>query len=211
MGEPPLARGRADGRAGSITPWLAPTVRAVPWWPLAIAVTALASALAAAHVAAAAPAPPTLVGLGLALIVAAAILGLDDPARDLLAALPTSLARRRLQRLVLLVPSALGAGAALLLGGRHLGLVLESATAALASLAALAALGMLAGRLAERRRIDLLAPVGAGASIAWALASAALPAHGLVGATAHGWADRPWPWVVAAAAAVLLVHRSDPR
>jgi hypothetical protein len=87
-----------------MTAWLAPTVRATPWQPLAAAVVLLAGvALAEEH----AGEQPGLVGVTAATLAAAVVAGLHDPAAALLAAMPTTVAVRRARRLGLLVPTAL--------------------------------------------------------------------------------------------------------
>lgn len=208
---PPPSSAESGGRPRSSRgPWLVPTARAVAWRPLAVVVPTLAVALALAHSAGAASVPPMLLGVALALLVAAALLGLDDPARDLLAAVPTNLARRRAQRLALLGPAAVGATVGLLVAGRQLDLAADPVGSGVASAAALSAVGLLAGRIAERWRMELLAPVGAAAPIAWVLVAAALPVEGVLGEVANGWAERPWPWALAATTAWLLASRQDP-
>lgn len=207
----PLARERTGSHGGSRAPWLLLTARAVAWWPLAVVAPVLGVAAGIAGAAEAGPISSTLLGVALALLAAATLLGLDDPARDLLAAMPTTLVRRRAQRLALLGPAVLGLSATLLLSGRHLDLVVERPSSALGSVAALLTVGLLAGRVAERRRAELVAPVAAGTPVAWVLLAAALPARGVLGGLAHGWAERPWLWVVGAIAALVLVHGGEPR
>jgi hypothetical protein len=183
----------------------------VPWRPLLVVLPVLSAALATAHLAVAPPAMPSLLGVAMALLVAAVLLGLDDPARDLLAALPSSPARRRLHRLALLAPSLLVAGGSLLAVGHHLDLVTVTVASGTASLAALAAWGLVAGSVAERRRPELVAPVAAGAPIAWVVTAAALPVDGAIGVLARGWAEQHWGWTAAGALIWLLAGRVDPR
>ena len=207
----PRARLHGEGpTAGARAAWLVPTSRALPWRPLLVVVPTLTAALAIAFVAGADPAPPTLLGLAVALLAAAALLGLDDPARSLLAAVPTSLARRRAHRLVLLVPVLVGAAATLLAVAHRLDLVTATVTSGTASLAALVAWGLAAGRLVERWRPELVAPVAAGTPIAWVLAAAALPADGVVGDLAHAWAAQPWGWAATGAVVWLVAGHGDP-
>jgi hypothetical protein len=207
----PCARLDGDGRkAGARAAWLVPTSRALPWRPLLVVVPTLAAVLAIADVAGAGPAPPTLLGLAVALLAAAALLGLDDPARSLLAAVPTSLARRRAHRLVLLVPVLAVSTATLLAVAHRLDLVTATLTSGTASLAALVAWGLAAGRLVERWRPELVAPVAAGTPIAWVVAAAALPADSAVGDLVHTWSAQPWRWAATGAVAWLVAGHGDP-
>lgn len=180
------------------------------WRPLAVVVPLLSGSIVVAVAVGAPAAPPTLVGMASALLVATALLGLDDPARDLLAALPTSPARRRAHRLVLLVPVLVGVASALLAVAHRLDLVTATVASGTASLAALVAWGLAAGRLVERWRPELVAPVAAGAPITWVLAAAALPVDGAVGDLAHAWAAQPWGWAAAGAVAWLVAGRGAP-
>lgn len=200
----------AGDRRSASAAWLRPTIRAVPWRPLLLVAGALGGALALTHAAGAPPAPSTLVGAALALLAAAALLGLDDPARDVLAALPTTAARRRAHRLALLVPALAVAGAALLAVGRWSDVTSEPAGSVTATLAALTIAGLLVACLIERRRAELTAPAGAGAPVVWVLVATALPEAGMAGEVAHGWADRPWPWAAAGALAWAVACRRAP-
>ncbi|MGV3759998.1 MAG: ABC transporter, partial [Actinomycetota bacterium] len=141
---------------------------------------------------------------------AGGLLGLDDPARDLLAATPTTLARRRAHRLALLVPAVAASGAALVLIGHEAGLVGGPVGSLAGSLLALGAVGLLVARLVERRRPELTAAAGAGAPVTWVLTAAAGPGSGALGALTHGWADHPWSWAAAAALAWVAACRRQP-
>ena len=90
-----------------MTAWIVPTARAVGWLPLAVVAGLLVgtSALAAY----ADRWPPQMMGIAAGAIAAATVAGLQDPAADLLSAVPTAPAVRRSQRLVLLMPAALAA------------------------------------------------------------------------------------------------------
>lgn len=90
-----------------MTAWFVPTARAVGWLPLAVVAGLLVGTSAVA--AYADRWPPQMVGIAAGAIAAATVAGLQDPAADLLSAVPTSPAARRAQRLSLLVPAAVAA------------------------------------------------------------------------------------------------------
>lgn len=98
--------------------WVAPTVRAVPWQPLGAVALCLAGVVLAATVRGSWP--WGVLDVAAAGLAAAVVAGLRDPAADLLAALPTSAARRRTRRLLLLVPAGLGTWLAYLAVGNAL-------------------------------------------------------------------------------------------
>lgn len=85
--------------------WLVPTVRAIPWQPLA----GVAACLTAVCVLAIALGrwPVGVLDVAAAGLAAAVVAGLRDPAADLLSAMPTSTATRRAHRLRILVPTGL--------------------------------------------------------------------------------------------------------
>lgn len=87
-----------------LSPALVPTIRATPWTPLLGATTGLLVIGAAVHASGGSPAE--ILALAAAVMAAALLAGLHDPAADLLEPLPVSLASRRLHRLLLLVPAA---------------------------------------------------------------------------------------------------------
>ena len=86
-----------------MTAWVWPTVRSTSWAPLAVVAACLAAVTAWLD-----RWPANLVGIAAAAVAAAQVAGLRDPAATLLAASPTSAAVRRVRRLVLLVPVAVG-------------------------------------------------------------------------------------------------------
>jgi hypothetical protein len=92
------------------------TAHAVSWSPLGAGVALMLAG--GAVVAAAGASTDPLLGLAAATVAAGALAGLQDPAAELLSAVPTSAARRRAQRLALLVPATAVAWAGLLLAAR---------------------------------------------------------------------------------------------
>lgn len=87
------------------TAWLAPTARAIEWAPLLAGTLALSALTVLSS--ATGWWPVALVGVCAAVLAAASVAGLHDRAGALLAAMPTSAAVRRAQRLALLAPVAL--------------------------------------------------------------------------------------------------------
>ncbi len=85
--------------------WVVPTARAIPWQPLACVSSCLALVTAAA--ANLGEWPVGLLSLTAAAMAAAVVAGLHDPAADLLSAVPTSAARMRARRELMLLPVAL--------------------------------------------------------------------------------------------------------
>jgi hypothetical protein len=87
-----------------MTAWIVPTARAVGWLPLAaVGALLVGTSVLTAY---ADRWPLAMVGTAAGALAAGAVAGLHDRAADLLSALPTSAAVRRVQRLSLLVPAA---------------------------------------------------------------------------------------------------------
>jgi len=99
------------------TAWVRPTVRAVDWAPSAVAAGCLALLTTLTRWDDTWPAG--LIGLAAASVAAGTVAGMRDPAANLMAAMPTSAAVRRAQRLTLLVPVGLGLWIAWIAVGHH--------------------------------------------------------------------------------------------
>jgi hypothetical protein len=205
-GEPrPLGRWAARP-SGVRAATLRYTARAIGWAPL-VGGAAMLLALGATVTLAGAE-PQVLVAIGAATLAAGALAGLHDPAAALLEAVPVTPARRRSDRLALLLPAAAASWCALLAAAR-----LDEGWSAgwpFGPLAALLAAGIAVATWAPR---------------AWAVSAAvALPmawflldrlvgqADGVAGTVASSWALSAWavhPWTVAgvATAAALLGWR----
>ena len=182
-----------------MTAWFAPTVRAVGWLPLAaVAVVLVGTSMLAAY---ADRWPPGLVGTAGGALAAAAVAGLHDPAADLLSALPTSAARRRAHRLVLLVPVALATWLAYLWPGRD---AVPDLGTPVAQLLALLVVGVAVAALAPRHGVAL----GVAVPLACAATSRTVgPAGGALGPDLAEvllpWQHHPWLVITAAVAALL--------
>ena len=180
--------------------WVAPTARAVPWQPLAGIGTALVGVSAVATYAD--RWPVTLLGLAAAGVAAATVAGLHDPAAALLAAVPTSAARRRAHRVALLAPVALLIWLGYVAVGHHwypgLGWPLGQVTA-------LATTGLALAAWWPADRTDVRVGAGVAAVLLWY----AVARPGLVDDHAEvllAWQHHPWI-VSAVAVAALLVRR----
>lgn len=92
------------------------TARAISWTPLGASVVLLVGV--GAVVAASGASTDPLLGLAAATVAAGAVAGLQDPAAELLSAVPTSGAWRRVHRLALLIPVVAASWAVLLLAAR---------------------------------------------------------------------------------------------
>jgi hypothetical protein len=122
-----------------VTAWLAPTARATFWQPLAVVAASLAAlCLVAAN---AEVWPVRVLGIAAAALATALVAGLRDPAADLLSAMPTSAARRRVRRLALLVPCGLAVWLMLVSAG-HLSSAAPGLGWPFGSLVALTATGL---------------------------------------------------------------------
>jgi hypothetical protein len=138
-----------------------------------------------------------LVGLAAATVAAGALAGLDDPAEDLLAAVPTSAAWRRAHRLALLLPAAVVVWVGLLLAGR-----LADAWSAGWPLGPLAALLMTGVAVATWTPAHWSVPAAVTVPLAWALLERVLSPE-LVGPWLSEWVLSVWvvhPWAVVACA-----------
>lgn len=179
--------------------WVAPTARAVPWQPLAgvaacvVAVTAVAALVGSWPVGA--------LGIAAAALAAAVVAGLRDPAASLLAAVPTSAARRRARRLALLLP----VGAAVWLASIAAARLWEPGVGwSLGALAALTATGLAVVTWAP----DALAvEAGVATPVLWYAASWPGGLDGGVADVLLAWQHHPWI-VTAAATTAFLIGRN---
>lgn len=180
--------------------WLPPTAKAVPWQPLAgvagcmVAVVALATVRDAW--------PVGVLDVAAAGTAGAVVAGLRDPAADLLSAVPTSAARRRARRLLLLVPAGLGMWLAYLSAGNlvspDVGWPLGPAVALMATGCAVAAL------MPDRRAVE----AGVTAPLLWiALARAVNGLDGPVPEALSAYREHPW-LVTAAALTAMTIGRN---
>ena len=186
--------------AGTVGPaWLAPTRRAIDWTPLAVITGALLATTTLLgwrqiHV------PILIHYLAIAGLASAAVLGLGDPARPLLQALPTAPITRLSHRWVLLVGATAAVVGTLLSAERLLGVTPTAAPQLAPALVALAALGTAVHTVA--------APLTdhphetAASSILLCIVVSALPLD-LPDTLRMAWLHHPWP-VTAASIAVIL-------
>ncbi|GAA4409661.1 hypothetical protein GCM10023168_28590 [Fodinibacter luteus] len=180
--------------------WLAPTARAVPWQPLAGVAACLtvvcAFALTQGHW------PWGVLDVAAAGLAAAVVAGLRDPAANLLSAVPTSAARRRARRQVLLVPAAVGLWLAYLAVGH---VVAPGMGWPVGPAVALTATGLAVVAWAPDR-------IAVEAGVATPLIWVALARTGVVIDDQYSqvvFAFQHHPWIVtAAAAAALLMGRN---
>ena len=180
--------------------WLAPTARAVPWQPLAGVAACMVGVVAVATLRGSWPVG--VLDVAAAGTAAAVVAGLRDPAADLLSAVPTTAARRRVRRLLLLVPAGLGMWLAYLTAGN---LVSPDLGWPLGPAAALVATGCaVAAWMPDRVAVE----AGVAAPLIWtALARAANGLDDSVPAALSAYRDHPWI-VTAAALAALLMGRN---
>jgi hypothetical protein len=180
--------------------WLAPTARAVPWQPLVGVAACMLGVVTLATLRGSWPVG--VLDVAAAGMAAAVVAGLRDPAADLLSAVPSSAARRRARRQLLLVPAGLGLWLAYLTAGNlvspDLGWPLGPAVALVATGCAVAAW------MPDRLAVE----AGVAAPLLWvALARAANGLDDSVPAALSAYRDHPWI-VTAAALAALLIGRN---
>ena len=194
--------------AGRVVPaWLRPTRRAIDWAPLTLitgALLATATVLGWRRI----EVPALIQYLAVAGLAAAAVLGLGDPARPLLQALPTPPIVRFSHRAVLLVGASALAAAVLVAAERLLALSPTSEPELAAALVALAAIGT-AVHAVGNPIVDHANEAAAGSILLW-VAAVALPTELVPESVRMAWLHHPWP-VTAAAAAITIgatTHRS---
>lgn len=179
--------------------WVVPTARAIPWTPLAGVAACLAATTAVAvHTG---TWPLGILGIASAALAAALVAGLRDPAAALLAAVPTSPARRRARRQALLLPAGLAVWLLSVWAARQW----EPAVGwPLGPLAALTATGFaVAAWVPDRISLE----AGVAAPLLWYAAARA----GDVGRnpTEQFVAWQHSPWIVTTAALTALLIRRD--
>lgn len=182
--------------------WLRPTRRAIDWTPLTLVTAALlATSIIVGWRMIAVPA--FIQQVGVAGLAAAAVLGLADPARPLLQALPTRPIVRLTRRVTLLAGGTALALAALVACQRVLSLTVQPALAA--AVMALGATGV-AVHTALSPASDHAHETAAATILLW-VAAASLPIPVLPDPVRTAWLHHPW-MVTAAAAAITASHAS---
>ena len=141
-------------------------------------------------------------------LAAAATVALRDPARDLLAAMPTSPRVRLLQRSALIVPAALVAAALVDALARRPVDGPVVAMADIESVLALVCVGVATTACCARRRPDAASSTGAAVALGWSTAATFLPDRGAWWWSL--WSTHPWA-VVVVAAAVTWVASAERR
>jgi hypothetical protein len=184
--------------------WVRPTTRLVAWPALALPL-AVAAGMGALSDFGGRPTTGTLALAGVGAAAGAVPSCLDDPAHQLVAALPVSRRRRVAQRLVLAVPPVLVAW--LVITARWIPLPGSSSDHA-APLLALAAIGVATAVIAQRRRPDLAATVGVAAPLVIVATQIAFGGQDPP-APLRAWLDHPWP-TAAVATAAAIAALADP-
>lgn len=190
------------GRAAAVPAWGSPTVRATPLAPLGAAGGAFLVLGGVALVVDESPEP--LLPLAAAATAAALVAGLHDPAASLLAALPTSPARRLVHRLAVLLPVTLLVWAGML-AAAHLPAPDWGSGWPLGPVTALACTGL---AVAVWAPAATNAAWGAAAAMLWfALTRIAGETGGAVGTVLSAWESDPWAVVAVALAAGIAGAR----
>lgn len=179
--------------------WLRPTCRAIEWTPLtlltaAILVTSIIFGWRTIEV------PALIQHLAVAGLAAAAVLGLGDPARPLLQAVPTPPIARLTHRVTLLAGATTLAVAAVVASERVLAISPTAEPALAASLLALAAIGV-----AVHASVSPVSDHAneAAAAVVLCVAAAALPLAFIADPVRMAWLHNPWP-VTAAGVAITV-------
>ncbi|CAN5829787.1 hypothetical protein BH24ACT5_BH24ACT5_03290 [soil metagenome] len=186
--------------------WLRPTRRAVDWTPLTLITAALLTTTAVLRWRTT-NVPVVVEVLAVAGLGAAAVLGLGDPARPLLQALPTPPIVRLAHRGAL-IAGATTLAAAVIVATQHL---LELRPAAEPELAAAVVALIATGTAVQATAsptIDHAHEAAAGSILLWA-ATAALPIALVPDALRMAWLEHPW--LVTATAAALTVAATSRR
>ena len=185
--------------------WLWPTVRAVDLWPVAI-VTVVLGIVTVSFGWRDVEMPAIVRHAGFAGLAAAMLLGLDDPARPLVHALPTQALERLLHRVVVLATAAGLVGTLLAVASWGVELSPSATSAEAAALVALIATG-LAVFAVTAPRVDRAAEVAAVSVVLW-VGAGVVPRFGLPVVVVIGWLEHPWPVAACASmVAVVFVHR----
>jgi hypothetical protein len=185
--------------------WLWPTARAVELWPLAT-VTVVLGIVIVSFGWREVEMPAIVRHAAVAGLAAAMLLGLDDPARPLMNALPTQALERLLHRVVVLAVAAGIVGTLFAAASWRVDLSPSATSAEAATLVALLATG-LAVFAVTAPRVDRAAEVAALSVVLW-VGAAVVPRFGLPGGLVTGWLEHPWPVAACASmVAVVFVHR----
>ncbi len=200
----------AGRRRGRLTmdglAWATPTRRAMRWRPMLATASCIATIVLAMWAADAPPAAESPEMLGVAVLVAAAALTLDDPAHALVAATPVGFTRRLAHRLAWLGPMTVGC----LLAIGWIAARSEVAPVSAHMLVRATALGSLAvvtHVLVVRRRPDVAAAAAAIAPAVVVTLGVSTPRDAVGGTLAHLWLDRPWTVIGCATAIVVVIAR----
>ena len=185
----------------SVTPaWLAPTRRAIDWTPLAL--------IAAALLATAAflgwrtiDVPGVIQHMAVAALSVAAVLGLADPARPLLQALPTSPLTRLARRVVLLIGATTFVTAVLVVAEHLLAVTPTAEPELAAALFALATVGTAVHAVCDPIS-EHANEIAAGSILLW-VSAMSLPVAFIPDTVHTAWLHHPWP--IAATATVVIV------
>lgn len=193
-------------RPADVVPaWLHPTVRAINWTPLALITAALSATVVTLgwrHI----EVPSLITHLGVAGLAAAAVLGLDDPARPLLQALPTRPIAQLAHRAVLLVAATALAAAgcvvvAIAVTGDRFVDSRSTDPELAAALMALAASGT-AVRAILGTRLEQAEEAAAGSILLWVGGAVVVPDAWVPEPLRLAWLDHP---LLVTAVAVLVV------
>ena len=184
--------------------WLAPTIRLVRWSSLLVPV-ATAVAISGVLRQVGQSVPDTMALFIAAALAAAAAASLDDPAHELLSAMPTTSRRRVLHRLAIVVPAVAASWVLAVLamfrseGGWNL-----------PALGALVALGVAVTCIAARTRPDAAAAIGVAAPLAAAAAPWLLSRGDPLGSITQVWLEYPGPTITVAVGAAMVATRRIP-
>lgn len=184
--------------------WFAPTVRLVRWSSL-LAPIVVAAILSVGLGLAGSDVPMPIVLFVAAAVAAAAPASLDDPAHDLVVALPVGRRRRIVHRLVVVVPAIVATWA---LAGPVLFRGRGGWIDTLAPLGALVALGVSAATIAARTRQDTAAAIGVAVPLIIVMPHSFLVPERRVGQLTDLWLDHPWP-TIGVASLVAAVASGD--
>ena len=177
--------------------WLKPTARAVPWQPLAGVAGCLTAVCALAL--STGRWPWGVLDIAAAGLAAAVAAGLHDPAANLLSAVPTSPARRRIRREALLVPAGVALWLAYLCVAH---LVAPKVGWPVGPAVALIATGLAVVAWAPER---FAVEAGVAAPLMWvALARAGVVLDEPYSHWVFAFQHHPWIVTIAAAAALLM-------
>jgi len=145
--------------------------------------------------------PPVMIAI--ALLIAAAVLTLDDPAHSLVAAVPCGFGRRLAHRVALVVPATLACLASIGWVGRRADTVSGSSQILIVA-AALGAIAVATHVLLAQWRPDVAAPVAAVVPACWVVLGVTPSSVPGLAEVTDLWLNHPWA-VCACASAVAVV------